>query len=92
MAVEFTEGRPVPEIAARYGVTEAYVDRVIEQTSLAKPKGTWSLDHWVNRLVVSLIVGWLAWMATGKNGPAVLVFAAVVFYAIVTAIVSRRRD
>lgn len=49
-------GREVPEIAARYNVTEAYVDRVIEQTSFAKkPKRDRSGTRWAAAICVSVV-------------------------------------
>jgi hypothetical protein len=49
MVEEFIAGRDVPEIAERYDVPEAYVDRVIEDAQAAKPKRwDFSLYRWPN--------------------------------------------
>ncbi|WP_106316838.1 hypothetical protein [Actinoplanes italicus] len=66
MVSEFIAGREVPEIAARYGVAEAYVDRVIEQASLkpARRSRDWSLNPLGNRLLYSVLIALVVNLAT----------------------------
>ena len=91
IAEEFATGTDIPEIAARYGLSEAYVDRIIEQATLTKPYREKGLANWGNRLVLSLAVGWLAWLATFRLNYWVIPLVGVGFFAIVSAIVGRRR-
>jgi hypothetical protein len=89
---EFVSGAEVPDIAARYAVPEAYVDRVIEETDLsAKPKRSWTLQHWSNRLAASLLAGLVVYWGTASNALATIV--AVMLFVLTTAIVTvaRRR-
>ena len=92
MVEEFLAGRTVPEIAARYNVTEEYVDRVIEETHLnepakpAKPKRSWSLNLIGNRIAASLLLAILINVVTGTwIGWAVGAVVFVLISAIVTA-------
>lgn len=60
MVEEFIAGQEVPEIAERYNVPKAYVDRVIEDAQAARPKRRdFSLNRWPNRLVYSNLAGWV---------------------------------
>lgn len=90
MVSEFIEGREVPEIAARYGVAEAYVDRVIEQTDLrSKRRWDWSLNNWGNRLLYCVLLALAISAATTSTIG--WVTGAVVF-VLASAIVSARRS
>jgi hypothetical protein len=91
MVEEFVAGRGIPDIAARYNVTEAYVDRIIEETRLDKPakRWSWSLENWGNRLVYSIIAGTVVNLATGIYALGTVI--AVVLFVLTTAIVTARR-
>ena len=90
MVEEFIAGRDVPEIAKRYNVPEAYVDRVIEDAQAAKPKRwDFSLYRWPNRLFYSLLAGWIINISAGINTLGTVV--AVVLFVLTTAIVTVRR-
>jgi hypothetical protein len=99
MVEEFLAGADVADIAARYAVPEAYVDRVIEETHLDKPRRSWSLTLRGNRIVLALAVAWIAWLllqtpALYMENPGAVVFCllvGLVFYAIISATVGRRR-
>lgn len=91
MVEEFVAGREVPDIAARYNVTEAYVDRVVEETSYAKPKRRdWSPTNWGNRLAYSILAGMAVNLATGIYALGTVI--AVVLFVLTTAIVAARRS
>jgi hypothetical protein len=87
---EFMAGTDVPEIAARYAVPEAYVDRVLEDASSAKRK-RWdgSLNNWGNRLAYSVIAGLIINLATGLYAVGTVI--AVLLFVITTAIVTAVR-
>lgn len=92
MIEEFLGGTEVPEIAARYGVHEAYVDRVIEQTSRAEPKRwSWSIQNWGNRVLYSLLAGFAINLLTGLYAAGAAV-AVVLFVLMTTIVVAGRRD
>ena len=91
IAEEFATGTDIPEVAARHGLTEAHVDRIIEEATLAKPQREKGLANWGNRLVLSLAVGWLAWLATFRLNYWVIPLVGIGFFTIVSAIVGRRR-
>jgi tetrahydromethanopterin S-methyltransferase subunit B len=88
---EFVAGADVPDIAQRYAVPEAYVDRVIEETSLVKPKRRFdaSLNPWPNRLFYSLVAGTVINFATGIYALGTAI--AVVLFVLTTAIVVTAR-
>ncbi len=90
MVEEFIAGAEVPDIAARYAVPEAYVDRIIEETRLDKPRRrwNWSLSNWGNRLVACLLAGGAINLATGTQTLGTI--AAVVLFLLTSAIVARR--
>jgi hypothetical protein len=76
----------VQDIAARYDVPEAYVDRVIEETSFTKPKRlSWNLDNWGNRLALALVAGIVVNIATGTL--AIGATVTVVLFVLTTAII-----
>jgi hypothetical protein len=57
IADEFAAGAEVPDIAARYAVPTAYVDRVIEEAVHRKPQGRdWSLKPLGNRVLYSVLI------------------------------------
>lgn len=90
---EFAAGGEVPDIAERYAVPEAYVDRVVEEASYAKPKRRfdWSLNPWGNRLFYSLAAGTVANLALHTYALGTVI--AVVLFVLTTAIVMvGRRD
>lgn len=90
MAAEFADGRDVPEIAARYDVPEAYVDRIIEQATLRKPKRwSWSWNSWGNRLLYSVLAGLVVNLVTGIY--ALGTVTAVVLFVLTSAVVAVRR-
>lgn len=86
---EFVAGNDVPDIAARYAVPEAYVDRVIEETSLTKPKRDWSLNNWGPRLLYCLLAGTVINLTTGIYALGTAI--TVVLFVLVTAVVAARR-
>lgn len=87
---EFVAGAEVQDIAARYAVPEAYVDRVIEQTSLTKPKRhDWSLNNWGNRLAYCLLAGMVVNLTTHLYALGIVV--VVVLFVLTTAIAATRR-
>lgn len=91
---EFVAGSEVPEIAARYAVSEDYIDRLIEQTHVDKPikvrrKHDWSWNNWGNRLVYCIAAGFVTNLATGISALGVIV--AVVLFVLTSAIVAVRR-
>lgn len=91
---EYASGREVPDIAARYDVPVAYVDRVIEDAVTPPPQpavSRWSLSNQGNRVFLALLIGWLAWMATGRITVWTLVVIALIAYAVTSAVVSLRR-
>lgn len=94
MVEEFVAGREVPDIAARYNVTEAYVDRVVEETHLDKPakRWNWSWTNWGNRLVYCVLAGLVVNLATGIYALGTII--TVVLFVLTSAIVfvGRRRD
>jgi hypothetical protein len=70
MISEFVGGTPVPQIAARYGVAEDYVDRVIEEATATteKPKRRrwdWSLNPLGNRILYSVLAALFINVVTG---------------------------
>jgi hypothetical protein len=88
MVDEFLAGAQVPTIAERYAVSEAYVDRVIEETSLSKPQRrrfTSSGRARGNRIVYSLVVGWLTWLAAGRPSEWLILAIALPVYLAITA-------
>lgn len=89
---EFAAGREVPEIAARYNVPEAYVDRVIEEIHADKPakRWTWSWTNWGNRIVYCLLAGAVVNWTTGVYALGTVI--AVVLFVLVTAILAVRRS
>lgn len=88
---EFVGGTDVPDIAARYAVPEAYVDRVIEETSLAKPKRRdWSWNNWGNRLAYSILAGLAVNVVTGIYALGTTV--TIILFVVTTAIVAARRS
>lgn len=87
---EFVAGDEVPAIAARYNVTEAYVDRVVEETSLTKPKKRdWSWNNWGNRLLYSVLAAMAMSYLIGS--PAIGWTLGVALFALTTAIVAGRK-
>jgi hypothetical protein len=91
MVEEFVAGADVPDIAARYAVPEAYVDRLVEEASYTKPKRRdWSVNNWGNRLAYSVLAGMVVNLATGIYALGTTV--AVVLFVLTTAIVAARRS
>lgn len=91
---EFVAGADVPTIAARYAVSEDYVDELIDHTHVDKPikvkrKHDWSWNNWGNRLVYCIAAGFVTNLATGI--PALGVLVAVVLFVLTSAIVAVRR-
>lgn len=91
---DFVAGSDVPAIAARYAVSEEYVDQVIDQTHLdkkivVKAKRDWSLNRWGNRLVYSIIAGFVVNITTGIYAFGTVI--AVVLFFLSTAIVVAAR-
>jgi hypothetical protein len=97
MINEFVAGADVPTIAARYSVSEDYVDHLVDQTHLDKPikvrrRFTWSINVLGNRAAYSFFVAILINIAF-RNEAFSLAVGLIVFL-ILTAIVSvvRRQD
>ena len=97
MINEFVAGDDVPTIAARYSVSEEYVDHLVDQTHLDKPIKVrrpfdWSWNPWGNRLAYSLVAGLVVNVSTGIYALGTVV--AVMLFVLTTVIVtvSRRRD
>lgn len=88
IAAEYADGREAPEIAARYDVPEAYVERVIEEAVVARPERRRGLDSTGNRAALALLIGWLVWLPT--RSLVLLLLFGIGFYALITAIVRRR--
>lgn len=91
---EFVAGDDVQAIAARYAVSEEYVDHLIEQTNLQKPikvkgKRDWSWNHWSNRLTYSILAGVAVGAGTGIYALGTVI--AVVLFVLTTAIVTTVR-
>lgn len=86
---EFVAGADVPDIAQRYAVPEAYVDRVIEETSLTKRKHGWSFNSLGNRVVYSVLAGLVVNLATGIYLLGTVI--TVVLFVLTSAIVGIRR-
>jgi hypothetical protein len=90
MVEEFVAGADVPDIAARYAVPEAYVDRLVEEASYTTPKRRdWSINNWGNRLVYSLLAGMVVNLSTGIYALGTTI--AVVLFVLTSAIVATRR-
>lgn len=90
MVEEFVAGADVPDIAARYAVPEAYVDRLVEDaTSAPAKRWDWSLERWGNRLAYSILAGFAVNLTTGTNAFGTVI--AVVLFVLTTAIVVSRR-
>lgn len=88
---EFLAGHEVADIAARYAVPEAYVDRVIEETSLTKRQRRfdWSLRPWGNRLFYSLIAGTAVNLSLHTYALGTVIF--VVLFVLTSAIIEAGR-
>ncbi|WP_145830908.1 hypothetical protein [Actinoplanes teichomyceticus] len=94
MASEYAAGREIPEIAARYDVPVAYVKRVIEEAAAAplQPvRSRWSLGYQGNRALLALVLGWLAWRASGALTVWTFVLVAVVVYTAISVVIGLRR-
>lgn len=90
---EFVAGRDVPDIAARYGVPEQYVDRIIEETSLSKPakrQRDWSWNNWGNRIAYSVLAALALSLLLGS--PAIGWALGLLLFIVTSAIVSVRRQ
>lgn len=91
MVEEFIAGAEVPDIAARYAVPEAYVDRIIEQTTLSKPKRfDWSLNPVGNRIMYSVAAALAINLMTGWSAIGWVI--GVVLFVLISAIVSTGRQ
>lgn len=51
---------------------------------------TWSLENAGNRAALSVVIGWLAWLATLRITGWIFVLVTVVSYALMAAIIKRR--
>lgn len=91
MLSEVDEGRPVPEVAARYNVNPEYVERLVEDATAGQREPWYSPHIRGNRVVLAILIGWLAWLVTGRVSAWVFVLAGVIAYVITTAIASRLR-
>lgn len=94
MVEEWNLGLEVPEIAERYAVTPAYVDRVLDDARAAatKKRGwNWSWSSLGNRIVYSLLAGVAINLTTGiyAFGTAVAICLFAVSSVIVWAVRSR---
>jgi len=93
---EFVAGDDVPTIAARYSVSEEYVDHLVGQTHLDKPikvrrrRFDWSWNPWGNRLVYCVLAGILVSITTSSNIIGTVV--TVVLFVLTSAIVAARRN
>lgn len=87
---EFVAGAEVPTIAARYAVPEEYVDRLVEETSFtAKPKRSWSMNNWGNRLFYSVAAGFFVNVTTHLYALGAII--TVVLFILTTAIITAAR-
>ncbi|GIF08658.1 hypothetical protein Asi03nite_61960 [Actinoplanes siamensis] len=92
MASEYAAGREIPEIAARYDVREEYVQRVIEDATAPQPvTSRWSLSNQGNRILIAVLLGWIAWLISGRLTIWTLVVVAIAAYVVTTLVVSVRR-
>lgn len=92
MVEEFVAGAEVPDIAARYAVPEAYVDRVVEDASRPqrRRRWDWSWRNLGNRIVYSLAAGTVVnWVAHAYVLGCVV---TVVLFVLTSAIVYAKRD
>ena len=92
---EFVAGEDVPTLAARYRVSEEYVDHLVDQTHLDKPitvrrKFDWSWNPWGNRLVYCVLAGILVGLVLGSSAIGTVI--AVVLFVLTSAIVAARRN
>lgn len=91
---EFIGGADVPTIAARYAVSEDYVDELIDHTHVDKPikvrrRFDWSFNPWGNRLFYSLVAGTVVNLALHTYALGCVI--AVVLFVLTTAIVTAAR-
>lgn len=89
IATEYAEGVEVKDIAARYAVTEAYVERVVEVATTARPARRLGLGSVGNRVLIAVAAAWLTWFALGSIVVG-LVVGSVAFA--VVSVVSRGRS
>jgi hypothetical protein len=92
MVEDWNAGLEIPDIAARYAVPPAYVDRVLDDARAAagkKPKRDWSWNQWPNRAGYSFLTGFAVNLLLGTT--ALGTFVMVLLFVGTTAIVSMRR-
>jgi hypothetical protein len=90
IAGELAAGWEVPDIAARYNVPEAYVERIAEDAAAKPKRWNFSLDNVWNRLATSLLAGVVVNLSTGIYVLGTVV--AVMLFVLITAIVMMRRS
>lgn len=89
IAAEYAAGTEVPDIAARYAVPEAYVDRVIEEAVMTKSPGRdWGMNPLGNRIMYSVVIALFINVATSS---ALGWIVGVVLLALMSAIVAGKR-
>ena len=89
IAAEFADGRPVEEICARYDVSEAYVERVVENAMTAGPTVRTGLQRRGLRIILAVLAAGLGWLLTANA--AVALIAAVVTLVLLTVLAEERR-
>lgn len=87
IAAEFAAGANVADICARYNVTEAYVDRVVMDATVARPQPKTGLASTGNRVALAVLIAWISWIVARSIPVGVL--AGALTYVLVTAL--RRR-
>jgi hypothetical protein len=92
IAAEFADGREMDDIAARYNVPVAYVERVIEDATMAGPEPRQSMlqNQWIRALAAAgiALLSWLIWPVPGTP---LLIFVAA-YVLLTTIIVAGRRS
>src|SRR5690349_17156469 len=90
IAAEYAAGREVDDICGRWGVTPAYVERVVEDATVARPKPKIGLRSRGNRIVLAVAVGLAFFWLTHSS--ALFVLFAVTTLVVTTLLIRRGRS